>query len=180
MGVDKKDIHTVNHLEQSPTAEAYIQEAGRGGRDGSIANAVLLWSYNDSKKSEEFPKGSRERVLKEFAESSTCRRQVLLDALGAEEAACNGCDICKNKRTPEFARDARQVLDLVRKNKYRFTKDQLNNASAEKLNEEICSQYGMNFYEHSDTEEIISQLENQKMIEEGRLFFKGLYKVTTK
>lgn len=180
MGVDKKDIHTVIHLEPSPTAEAYIQEAGRGGRDGSIANAVLLWSYNDSKKSEEFPKGSRERVLKEFAESSTCRRQVLLDALGAEEAACNGCDICKNKRTPEFAMDARQVLDLVRKNKYRFTKDQLNNASAEKLNEEICSQYGMNFYEHSDTEEIISQLENQKMIEEGRLFFKGLYKVTTK
>lgn len=40
MGVDKKDIHTVVHLDPPQTAEAYIQEAGRGGRDGSVANEL--------------------------------------------------------------------------------------------------------------------------------------------
>ena len=40
MGVDKKNIKTVVHLEASTTAEAYIQEAGRGGRDGSVAKAI--------------------------------------------------------------------------------------------------------------------------------------------
>lgn len=178
MGVDKKDIHTVIHLEPSPTAEAYIQEAGRGGRDGSIADAILLWSYRDSLKGSSFPKGSRQRVLKEFAESNTCRRQVLLDALGGEQAACNGCDICRNKRIPGFATDAQKVLQLVKKNTYRFTREQLNHASEEILNEDIGLEYGMNFYEHSDTEEIISQLENQKLIETGRLFFKGLFRKT--
>ena len=44
MGVDKKNIRTVIHLEPSSTAEAYIQEAGRAGRDGKTSNAYLLWS----------------------------------------------------------------------------------------------------------------------------------------
>ena len=46
--IDKKDIKTVVHLAPSTTAEAYIQEAGRGGRDGSIAKAILIWSLEDS------------------------------------------------------------------------------------------------------------------------------------
>ena len=48
MGIDKKDIKTVIHLDAPSTAESYIQEAGRGGRDGSIAKAILLWSTEDS------------------------------------------------------------------------------------------------------------------------------------
>ena len=85
MGVDKKDIHCVIHLEPSPTAEAYLQEAGRGGRDGSVAKAILLWSRADSERYASFKEGSRERVLAKFAESTTCRRQILLDALGGEQ-----------------------------------------------------------------------------------------------
>lgn len=97
MGVDKKDIHTVVHLDPPQTAEAYIQEAGRGGRDGSVANAILLWNFEDSFKFAEFPAGTRKAALKEFAETRNCRRQVLLDALGAEQAVCSGCDICRSK-----------------------------------------------------------------------------------
>ncbi len=97
MGVDKKDIHTVVHLDPPQTAEAYIQEAGRGGRDGSVANAILLWNFEDSLRFAEFPAGSRKAALKKFAETRNCRRQVLLDALGAEQAVCSGCDICRSK-----------------------------------------------------------------------------------
>ena len=86
MGVDKKDIHTVIHLEPSPTAEAYIQEAGRGGRDGSVAKAILIWSLEDSLNYSFYKKGSREAAMREFAETKECRRQVLLDALGAADA----------------------------------------------------------------------------------------------
>ena len=98
MGVDKKDIKTVIHFDPPETAEAYIQEAGRGGRDGSISNAILLWNEEDSIKFEQFKKGSRKAAMKEFAESDKCRRQTLLDALGAEEAFCSGCDICDSKK----------------------------------------------------------------------------------
>lgn len=174
MGVDKKDIHTVIHLEPSPTAEAYIQEAGRGGRDGSIANAVLLWSPNDSLSSERFPKGSRERVLKDFAESTTCRRQVLLDALGGEQAACQGCDVCKRGSPAPAARDGQIVLDLVRYHKKQWTVDELNSHSALQLNKKIAAAHKRYFYEHSDTDEIISQLKKQELIKTCRFPFKGL------
>lgn len=97
MGVDKKDIHTVVHLDSPSTAEAYIQEAGRGGRDGSVANAILLWSQEDYEKYSHFPRDSRNAALLRFAETSDCRRQVLLDALGAEQAVCSGCDLCDSR-----------------------------------------------------------------------------------
>ena len=111
MGVDKKDIHTVVHLEPSETAEAYIQEAGRGGRDGSIANAILLWNADDRKKFAGFTKGSRKAAIREFAETTSCRRQVLLDALGAEQAVCDGCDICDSKKTmPQKSRYSEKTV----------------------------------------------------------------------
>lgn len=180
MGVDKKDIHTVIHLEPSPTAEAYIQEAGRGGRDGSIANAVLLWSPKDSMDSEKFPKGSRQRVLKEFAESKTCRRQVLLDALGGEQAACNGCDICKNGHPAPKAIDGKIILDLVRHHRKQWNIEELNGQSAILLNKKIAALYRMNFYEHSDTDEIITQLKNQNLIKTCTFPFKGLITIGNK
>ena len=97
MGVDKKDIHTVVHLDPPETAEAYIQEAGRGGRDGSVANAILLWNHADTEKFSQFPSDSRKAAMLRFAQTTECRRQVLLDALGAEQAVCSGCDLCDSK-----------------------------------------------------------------------------------
>ena len=84
MGVDKKNVRTVIHLNAPPTAEAYVQEAGRGGRDGSPAQAVLLWSPEDKAKIVLLPEKQRKRaeILVNFAESGRCRREVLLEALG--------------------------------------------------------------------------------------------------
>lgn len=96
MGIDKSDIRTVIHLEASTTAESYIQEAGRAGRDKQVANAILLWNYADSEK---FKENKRQLVIKDFAETTQCRRQVLLDALGGEKVVCSGCDNCTAQAT---------------------------------------------------------------------------------
>lgn len=47
MGIDKPDVRIVVHLDIPPGPEAYYQEAGRGGRDGEKAYAVILYNEND-------------------------------------------------------------------------------------------------------------------------------------
>ncbi len=47
MGIDKADVRSVVHIDIPDSLEAYFQEAGRGGRDGEKAYAVLLYSRDD-------------------------------------------------------------------------------------------------------------------------------------
>ncbi len=50
MGIDKPDVRVVLHFEIPDSPEAYFQEAGRAGRDGMRAYAVLLYDVKDCKK----------------------------------------------------------------------------------------------------------------------------------
>ena len=50
MGIDKPDVRFVVHYDVPDGPEAYFQEAGRGGRDGKRAFAVLLWNQSDVKR----------------------------------------------------------------------------------------------------------------------------------
>lgn len=47
MGIDKPDVRVVVHMDLPDSVEAYFQEAGRGGRDGKPAYAVLLYNRSD-------------------------------------------------------------------------------------------------------------------------------------
>ena len=50
MGIDKPDVRVVIHIDCPDSIEAYFQEAGRAGRDGQKAYAVLLYNDNDQRK----------------------------------------------------------------------------------------------------------------------------------
>ena len=50
MGIDKADVRLVVHMDVPDSMEAYFQEAGRAGRDGRRAYAVLLTNGNDRRK----------------------------------------------------------------------------------------------------------------------------------
>jgi ATP-dependent DNA helicase RecQ len=73
MGIDKPDVRLVIHMDAPDSLEAYFQEAGRGGRDGRKAFAVLLWSDNDRIK-------LNKQIKTSFPEPDVIKR--IYDALG--------------------------------------------------------------------------------------------------
>ena len=171
MGVDKKDIKTVVHLEASATAEAYIQEAGRGGRDGSVAKAILLWSLQDSLDYSVYKEGSREAALRDFAETTSCRRQVLLDALGAEQAVCSGCDICNGEKYP--LSDWELAQKLIKRNPHFYSKDEIAEELSYKMNTSFRKVLGLNIWEHNDSVSVVDQLVKSGRIRVDRFLWKG-------
>ncbi|WP_278989488.1 RecQ family ATP-dependent DNA helicase [Segatella bryantii] len=66
MGIDKPDVRIVVHIDCPDSLEAYFQEAGRGGRDGQKAYAVLLYNDNDKLK-------LHKRVIDTFPEKDYIR-----------------------------------------------------------------------------------------------------------
>ena len=50
MGIDKPDVRTVIHYGPPDSPEAYFQEAGRGGRDGAVSYAAMLYSKADGER----------------------------------------------------------------------------------------------------------------------------------
>ena len=175
MGVDKKDIKTVVHLEASATAEAYIQEAGRGGRDGSVAKAILLWSLQDSMDYSVYKAGSREAALRDFAETTSCRRQVLLDALGAEQAVCSGCDVCEGIKYEPC--DWESAYRLIKKHRNFYSKDEAQEEHTARMNKVFRKALGLNIWNHNDSVEVFSQLMKSGRIKTGGILWKGRLRV---
>lgn len=194
MGVDKKDIKTVIHLEPPKTAEAYIQEAGRGGRDGSISKAILLWSLEDSLNFSVYKETSREVVIKKFAETTECRRQVLLDALGAEQAVCSGCDLCnereykhklqampkfkmyinsvKEKRN-RYVSDWQLTYNMIKKRKNFYSEEEAAEKISQIMKRKSIQKLGINVWNHSDSIEVLSQLKESDKIKTDNYFWKN-------
>ncbi len=178
MGVDKPDIRTVIHLEPSTTAESYIQEAGRGGRDRKDADAILLWNPEDSKRFDQFPENSRQRMIKKFALTQTCRRQVLLDALGGEQAVCSGCDVCNSLRKGQRlerideAYDAVTAIKFIKRHQKEFSMGALLPLIKNKFNQKDVKFFGYNVWTENDVKEVVKQLEDENKISKG----KGLWK----
>jgi len=128
MGVDKADIRTVIHRDCAPSVEAYLQEAGRAGRDGEQSSAVLLWGPEDeitlARAKTDADRGRVSALLSYARDTKHCRRHSLLAMLDynaygeVPEKLC--CDVCENE-AKEFIREELSIVDFFRKNKRRYT-----------------------------------------------------------
>lgn len=113
MGIDKPDVRSVVHYGPPASAEAYIQESGRGGRDGAPSTALLLYPAADAALASLAERGEgRSALMARYAASAPgCRRRFLLGALGsreAETAPCANCDRCDGS-----ARSAPEGLEAM-------------------------------------------------------------------
>ena len=172
MGVDKKNVRTVIHFDPSPTAEAYVQEAGRAGRDGEPSEALLLWSPEDKARINGLPEKEWKRAasLAVFAESGRCRREVLLEALGEKRAvpqhagdesiACSGCDVCSGTAVP-FPQDELQLVGFIKTHKRMYTSDRLM---------QLLEQQSAYWRPH-DSARLIAQLLKEGKIRRANRFF---------
>ncbi|MDS1032964.1 DNA helicase RecQ [Porphyromonadaceae sp. NP-X] len=122
MGIDKPDVRYVIHYDMPKSLEGYYQETGRSGRDGGEGQCIAFYSYKDLEKLRKFMQGKPlaeqeigNQLLIEtqaYAESSICRRKLLLHYFGEEykEDNCGNCDNCMK---PQKFMEAQELLTLI-------------------------------------------------------------------
>jgi ATP-dependent DNA helicase RecQ len=170
MGVDKPNIRTVIHRDCPPSAEAYLQESGRAGRDGLPSRACLLWGPGDAlalRRAKTPADRDRLSALFAYARSpARCRRQALLDLLNytgageSPEGEC--CDVCAGESRGSL-REEPPLLDFFRRNGRRYT---LGEAAA------VLSHL-IPAWSDEDAKQAINQLLRDRRLKKGSLCWKN-------
>ena len=129
MGIDKSNVGFVIHYSMPKSPEAYYQEAGRAGRDGTAADCVLLYSPSDvntalyfiehtegegltAEELSQFKRQERGRLdaMVEYCSRTGCLRKYLLGYFGEKCQECSGCSNCTGEFTDADITDAAQRI----------------------------------------------------------------------
>ena len=159
MGIDKPDVRFVIHYDVPKSLEGYYQETGRAGRDGGEGRCVAFYTHKDLQKLEKLMQTKTaveqeigKHLLAEtaaYAESSLCRRRILLHYFGEnrEENECGNCDNCLNpQQVIEAGDELKAAIEARLEIKRKITPEYLVNILIGRPTDEVKS------YDHDKLE----------------------------
>ena len=135
MGIDKSNVRYVIHYSMPKNMEAYVQEAGRAGRDGEPSECILLFNgqdimtqkflieqnqMDDERKHNDYRKLQQ---MLDYCYTNRCLRNAMLDYFGEihEDKPCGTCSSCTDERElVDMTVDAQKIFSCIHRLRERF------------------------------------------------------------